>query len=268
MIPFFKKNSFFIVLLLIFSLSACKKEEEEPEFDHSSSVISFSPTEASWYLRRYPDSILVTISGGTPPYVIKARPDFSCSAIIQNNQLVLYPKNESNVSHMGKDFIVVEDNSGNVNSFNISVNSLYHYYDSLVVSISIAGDTNLTLDDQDFVNKTVNWDEFFNDVYISMGQASYLTGPSYFKFLIYNVPDTGVYTFKNDYDLEITNSGNTFVPYNQRFSFGLLSNNQTFRVKKLKSKEMIIEANVDVQDTRNNFQGIHNAQIKIHARRK
>jgi len=109
-----------ILLLLILLLIACENVEEPTIVvsNGDKTAIEFTPQRGKWNKTTPPDSFVVKITRGFPPYIITERPLFGI-ALIKNNQLIIYPypifSNEDN-----SDYINIRDNNGNVKSFLIN----------------------------------------------------------------------------------------------------------------------------------------------------
>ncbi|MAC94024.1 MAG: hypothetical protein CMC96_00845 [Flavobacteriales bacterium] len=154
------------ILLISISILSCEKENEEPTLgDSKQSTIQFSPNNTNWFLREYPDSVVVKLSGGEPPYVITERPGFSSKAIIKGNELHIFPLSfnsslSSESERIGYDFLIVQDNYGNTNQFNIKIDlQKYRYIDSSL-TFNISGDTSVKITQPPHVY--ANYDGFYD----------------------------------------------------------------------------------------------------------
>jgi len=136
-----------IVLLLIISFLffACEKEEETVNVlqkNEGKSKINFSPTEATWFKRIPPDSLVIDILDGEPPYSIVQKSKYY-DAEIKGSQLIIYPEPLDLFSDP-LDFINIRDSYGNANAFNINLKIKKYYFDKIEsFSINTTGDTNI-----------------------------------------------------------------------------------------------------------------------------
>lgn len=159
------KKAIPILLLSLFFLS-CEKEDDDLTLEESkTATITLSPNETKWFLREPSDSIRVLLNGGVAPYVIKDRPGFSSKAIIRGNELHVFPNHFTggdpfNLS--GYDFINIEDNLGNSNTFNIYVEYQKYWYTDSLLSISSQGDTAIKV--SSFELELAEYDGFFDNL--------------------------------------------------------------------------------------------------------
>jgi hypothetical protein len=173
-----------ITFILIFSfifLNSCQEDEDEPTepqiqyLEEETATIRFNPSKATWFLRSAPDSVKISLTGGKPPYIIKERPAFSSKAVIDGNHLIVYPNpydSQQGVNgFLGYDFVNVEDNKGNVNSFNIKVNHEYYKYADSTFSLQVTGDTAFNF--SDFYFNRAHYDGYYNNLHMNYKEDTY-----------------------------------------------------------------------------------------------
>lgn len=191
------KKAFPILFLSLFFLS-CEKEDDEPTLEESEhSVIQFSPSQTDWFLRDYPDSVVVKLSNGEPPYVIAERPGFSSKAIIKGNELHIFPLSfNSSISNeaerIGYDFLIIQDNNGNTNQFNIKVNLQKYLYVDSNITFNLSGDTSVSI--SHIPNVYANYDGFYD--YLSF-DINLNNSNSRFYISLENIDSVGVYETHN-----------------------------------------------------------------------
>lgn len=144
MIRLYSNETVLLIILSLF-LIACEKEKDTVNVvlkNEGRAKISFSPAEAKWFKRIPPDSVLIDISGGFPPYIILDRPLIHV-AKIDGEQLIIFPR-RVNINDEAKDFINIQDNNGNVNTLNMLPETLFNSYAKVnTLSIDVTGDTNI-----------------------------------------------------------------------------------------------------------------------------
>jgi len=163
------KINFIFYLLIATVLFSCSKDEDNSTNDPTpSQTIRFNPSKAEWFQREAPDSFVVNVSGGVPPYFISKRPEY-INAQISNNEIILFPQSYSEPFVMQKetDFLDISDNAGNVNSLNIDMNVKFYLYQSVSnANIDLTGDANLNI--SQLINGYTFWDEFEKTLYVSV----------------------------------------------------------------------------------------------------
>jgi len=139
-----------LLLILSFTFSSCEDDEEQIIVVQSEekSEIQFSQSESSWFLRQSPDSIIVGISGGLPPYRILERPEFAGSAVVRGSELHIFPSNhnfqQTFDQQTGVDFLVLSDNRDNKVSYNLNVQVDYYEYTNFEINeLKITGDSSI-----------------------------------------------------------------------------------------------------------------------------
>ena len=158
---------------LIFILSACEDDEQGLIIDvESESIISFNPPTAVWFQRTAPDSFIVNISGGTPPYIISERGE-KIDAQVSNNKLILFPRSNTEpfTAERKTDFINITDNAGNINTLNINLDILRYKYSTVNrVNLDLTGDTNISVTQINSIRSY--WDSFQDGLTISLSNSS------------------------------------------------------------------------------------------------
>jgi|GEM_PF-3466688 len=189
-----------IVVLGISLQSACSKDEEneiEKIVEVDRPFISFDPPSALWYFRTAPDSILIKMKNGLPPYTITQNSSH-INARIDHNWLILYPRKGPWHTEPIFDFINIRDQSGNINAFNFMVESLMNRYDvaNSTYNLKLSGNFNVNYDTPIPIPSEIRWDEFEShllfDVEFDLGPRS---GELY--FVLPKVNSTGAYIDSN-----------------------------------------------------------------------
>lgn len=231
-----------LVLAVILTLSACEKENDaytEPR--SKTEVIRFSPESASWFVRESPDSLIVEISGGSPPYTIKERPSFSSQAIIRNNQLIIFPKNALywvfNDHNLGFDFVSIKDNYGNVNSFNIYQSYQEYYYTDSIFSITTT-DTSLDLSILNLIQ--AQYDPHIGRLNVNYNSTNFSN--SGLSLSIDNIKEEGIHNLPK-YGFSFNYNGDTYWQ---------TDTNQTVNVTKLTINEIHLNFNIETVSVSNN----------------
>ena len=249
---------FTLSIISVVFLFSCNEDSESLEDSRIPRTIVFEPPSASWYSRGYPDSIIVKISGGIPPYSIKNRPEFSAEAKIEGENLILFP-NFDVQDPPRTDFLVVQDNNLNIRAFNITVQSPVTYYDSIInFSIVVAGDTSFSVSKNDFVylgGSWGQWDQFLGNIILG-GETS----SGYHSIKCTNVKDTGRFQYTDTFDVSLNSFNNIVKP----FRLELIDIDNYIDVHLISTDELKIETDVVLIDRRNNFQGTHIAKINAH----
>lgn len=188
------------IKLLIFStlLFSCEKNETPVNVEiinDEPSEITFSPPIGNWYIYDIPDTFVVNIEGGVPPYIISRRPELS-DAFIKDQQLIIYPEKDFFMVFDREESISIQDNDGNISTFPIDpVDSIIRYTSIEAFSFTVYGDTNITRNNlmMDFAA----WNPPFNSLGFRVIQDSLML-----EFNLTGVNEPGEYTIKAE-DLTI-----------------------------------------------------------------
>ena len=165
-------NKLAVLLLLITLFHSCAEESDDDDDDNiiPKSTINFDPIESEWFVRSAPDSIVVKISGGNPPYHIAERSEFAAQSVIRNNELHLFPSQQpSNLpTQLGFDFLTIQDNNESVKNYNLEVKLDSYNFDELIINnLEITGDT--TLHYQSLFILNAIYDRFSKSIFIYLG---------------------------------------------------------------------------------------------------
>lgn len=238
----------FTLLFALLTLWACEKEDEEDTIiniieSNDRAVINFEPNFASWYYRDFPDSIIIDIKNGQPPYVIAQKSD-NAQARIEGSQLIVYPFISTFSTTTIRDFIVIKDNVDNENAFNFSVKSLIQYFNSSSSNylINISGATNLLLDGPSYGNSRI--DKFEKQLYVNFNQ-----GYEYFNFQINNIDSVGTYALNDDNVIAREYFELTYrdtAGYSRRMN--LNDTNQVINITTINDSLIAVNFNLDLYD--------------------
>jgi len=233
-------KSFLLLLVGILVFKSCNKDEDLERINYiykeaRKSILSFDPPEVSWYRRLPPDSIVVNISGGNPPYIITKRNEYDkLQVIIKNNQLICYPRRDFNADSMIYDTIQILDNDGNIGSLNYTVNSLTNSYHINKSSYNLKLIGTDTFQFNAPINGIGYWDELRRDFHFHITDKNGVIGID-----ILNVDSVGIYPITSWYDFGL------WVNHNGVQEFRLVKNTTQY-VTITKLEKEVIELDIDL----------------------
>ncbi len=250
-----KNIKLFITLTFTLALIwSCEKDEEDSETivniieSNDKATLNFEPSSASWFYREYPDSIIISIKNGLPPYIISQKSD-NVQARINGDQLILYPFLTGGGNNTLHDFILIRDNAKNENTFNFSVKSLNvdFNFNNSNYSLSIFGSTDIDFNGPAYGTYTL--DKFAKSLYANISE----TGQS-FSFFINNVDKAGSYVLNEN---NVLVQEYFYVNYTDSLGYSrgmsLKDSNQVIHVSTY--SDTLIELNFDL-DLENEFWGV------------
>lgn len=250
-----KKLSFVKVMIVSMILVSCGDDDETivEIIDNGiqKTAIQFDPPESKWFYRSAPDSIVVNISGGVPPYHIETRPEFSAGAIIRGNELHVFPIRgftTFNTDAIGSDFINISDNNESIGSFNTKVNlDLYQFTNITINELRIVGDTLVEANISDLITMRAEYDRFEKLFVVNMEVNN---STEKFRLFVDDIMQTGSYPIETN-DLE-------YVPkrigFNENFQIRPKVN-QSINITKLSPEEINLNFDMSVQDIATSYTG-------------
>lgn len=235
----------FLSSQFIFMFSCVKKDN--PEIIEKKVVVNNNlqtdTSQINWIIENIPDSIPIKIENGLLPYSISVAPSFSSTAVIKNDELVVFPT-EFRFAELGRDYITIADAANQELTLPINVKtavSPYNFFQSL--DVKILGDTTFT--SNQFIIQNAFWDYFNGEIYLKLAYG--------YKSMVIWIRD--VFKSGNHNPKQISYSPNNDEFPNGDYEFAPKDSAQTISVDSLDVNSMQISFDFPAIDKKNHFNG-------------